>query len=360
VRRRQFFGVPLSLLVPGLVQAAREDAYPAVRAGMPLRFPHDHGSHPGFRTEWWYVTGWLQDAAGREFGVQVTFFRNRPRVAETGTSRLAARQLLFAHAAIADPTTGKLVHDQRAGRAVLGLAGADEGDAAVWIDDWFFRRNADVFTTRIQARDFELELAFRQTQPVFEQGQDGLSRKGPRAAQASHYYSLPQLEASGRVVQNEKAFAVSGTAWLDHEWASDYLAAEAAGWDWTGLNFADGSALMLFRIRAADGTPYWAGGALRRADGTRRVFTAAEVAFKPLRHWTSPASGARYPVAMGIRAPGIDLELEPLMDNQELDARASTGTIYWEGAVRVRSAGGTGHIGRGYLELTGYWKTLKL
>ncbi len=354
MKRRGFLAAPLALLaLPVLAQE-----YGVVRAGVPLVFPRDHGSHPLFRTEWWYLTGWLRDPSGREFGVQVTFFRNRPRVAEAGASRFAAKQLLFAHAALADPATGRLEHDQRAGRAGLDLTEAREGDAAVWIDDWSLRRDGEVFTARIPARGFALELEFRQTQPVLAQGEGGVSRKGPLPAQASFYYSLPHLAVSGRVVRGGKTVAVTGSAWLDHEWSSDYLAPQAAGWDWTGVNFTDGSALMLFRIRGKNGDIYWAGGTLRRADGTRRVFNPSEVAFTPLRQWKSAANGTNYPVAMRIRAGELEFELEPLMDDQELDSRASTGTIYWEGAVRAKREGR--ELGRGYLELTGYWKPLKL
>ena len=363
MRRRDFLVTPLALLSAPAWAAD----YAAARAGVPLVFPRDHGSHPVFRTEWWYITAWLKDASGQELGVQVTFFRNRPRVAEASASRLAARQLLFAHAALADPALGRLEHDQRAGRAGLELAEARQGDANVWIDDWVLRREGEVFIARIPARGFELQLEFRQTQPVLLQGEGGFSRKGPRAAQASHYYSLPHLAVTGRIVRQGRPIAVMGTAWLDHEWASDYLAPEAAGWDWTGLNFADGSALMLFRIRTAStgvtgaarsAATYWAGGSLRRADGTRSVFKPGEVSFQALRHWKSAASGASYPVAMRIRAGELELDLEPMLDNQELDSRASTGTIYWEGAVTAKQGGRV--IARGYLELTGYWRALKL
>jgi predicted secreted hydrolase len=360
VKRRCFLLTPLALLA---FPASAGD-YALVRAGAPLAFPRDHGSHPLFRTEWWYITGWLTDEAGREFGVQVTFFRNRPRVAEDSPSRLAARQLLFAHAAVADPESGRLQHDQRIARAGLDLAEAREGDMAVWIDDWSLRRDGDAIVARIAARDFALALGFSQTQPLLLQGEGarGISRKGPRPAQASFYYSLPQLAVQGTVTRGGKTRKVTGKAWLDHEWSSDYLAAEAAGWDWAGLNFADGSALMLFRIRGRDGGVsggnYWAGGTLRRADGSRRVFAPADISFTPLRVWKSAASGASYPVAMRLRAGDLAFDIEPLFDDQELDSRASTGTIYWEGAVRAMQGGR--ELGRGYLELTGYWKALKL
>jgi predicted secreted hydrolase len=152
--------------------------------------------------------------------------------------------------------------------------------------------------------------------------------------------------------------AVTGTAWLDHEWSSTVLAPDAVGWDWAGINLADGSALMAFRMRGKEGRALWAGGTLRGADGRVRTFAPDEVRFDALRSWRSPRTGVLYPVGMTIVAGDLALRLEPLIDDQELDARASTGTIYWEGAVRAAIAGR--EAGRGYLELTGYGTPLRL
>jgi predicted secreted hydrolase len=330
--------------------------YAQVKPGNELQFPRDYGSHPQFRTEWWYLTGWVKKADGTELGIQVTFFRNRPLLAETNPSKFAPRQLLFAHAALADPATGKLLHDQRAARAGFGLAEAKEGGTDVWIDDWSLQQTDSGYSARIAAREFGYALEFKPTQPPLLQGERGLSRKGPMPAQASYYYSQPQLAVSGTITVKGEQFAVSGSAWLDHEWSSEYLAKDAAGWDWVGLNLADGGALMAFRIRDKEGGTLWTGGSLRGADGRVRVFKPQEVSFEPLRRWRSPRTGTKYPVAMRLSAGGLDLELEPLMDDQELDSRASTGTIYWEGAVR---AGGKLQ-GQGYLELTGYWRPLRM
>jgi predicted secreted hydrolase len=342
------------------VSMAQGDAqqYAQVRPGVELQFPRDQGSHPQFRTEWWYLTGWVKKADGAELGIQITFFRNRPRLAETNQSKFAPRQLLFAHAALADAKNGKLLHDQRAARAGFGLAEAKEGGTDVWIDDWSLKQTAGGYSANIAARDFGYALEFKPTQPVLLQGGRGLSRKGPQSGQASYYYSRPQLAVSGTISVRGEQFAVSGSAWLDHEWSSEYLAKEAVGWDWVGLNLAGGGALMAFRIRDKEGRTYWAGGALRAADGRARVLKPEEVSFESLRRWRSPRTGAEYPVAMRLRAGGLDLELEPLMDDQELDSRASTGTIYWEGAVRARAAGKP--QGYGYLELTGYWRPLRM
>jgi predicted secreted hydrolase len=346
---------PLALAAP---RALAGVDYPVVERGRALRFPRDHGAHPRYRTEWWYATGWLRDGAGRELGFQVTFFRSRPGVAEASPSAFAPTQLLFAHAAIADPAHGRLVHDQRAARAGFGLADAREETTDVRVDDWALALAGETYRTRIPAREFALDLAFAPTQGLLLQGEDGYSRKGPLAEQASYYYSRPHLAVSGAIERGGRREAVEGAAWLDHEWSSEYLAAEASGWDWIGINLADGGALMAFRIRAKAGGAFWAGGAHRAADGRLTILAPDAIGFTPIRSWRSPRTEVDYPVAMRVRAGALELDLEPLMDDQELDSRATTGTIYWEGAVRARR--GSRPAGRGYLELTGYWKPLKL
>jgi len=339
-------------------RAVAEADYAHVEPGRALAFPRDHGSHPDFRTEWWYVTGRVADAAGNRYGVQVTFFRNRPRIAEDNPSAFAPRQLVFAHAALADPRRGRLLHDQRAARASFGLAGADPGSTRAWVDDWSLALVDDAYTARIAAREFALELRFAPTQALLLHGSAGYSRKGPASAQASYYYSAPQLAATGTIAVAGTRVVVNGTAWLDHEWSSEVMAPGAAGWDWTGINLADGGALMAFRMRDGSGGALWAGGTLRGADGRVRTFAPEEVGFAPSRSWRSPRTGVAYPVAMTLAAGGLDVTLEPLFDDQELDSRASTGTIYWEGAVRALASGR--EVGRGYLELTGYGSPLRL
>ena len=340
-----------------LCSTAVAQGYAQVKPGYELQVPRDQGSHPQFRTEWWYITGWVKDAAGLEHGIQITFFRNRPRLGDDNPSRFAPRQLLFAHAALADAKTGKLMHDQRAARAGFGLAEAQEGRTAVVLDDCSLLQTEGGYTARVSARDFEYALDFKATQPFLLQGERGLSRKGPEPAQASYYYSQPHLAVSGSITVKGEKRAVSGAAWLDHEWSSEYLAPQAQGWDWIGLNLADGGALMAFRIRDGSGGTLWAGGARRGADGRTRVLAPGEVRFEPRRRWRSPRTQAEYPVALRVHAGDLEFELEPMMDDQELDSRASTGTIYWEGAVSAKSGGKV--LGLGYLELTGYWRPLR-
>jgi predicted secreted hydrolase len=342
-----------------LVRAeARKVDYPAVVPGRRLEFPRDHGAHPAYRIEWWYVTGWLARASRAPLGFQITFFRARAEYETDNPSPFALRQALFAHAALADPEERRLAHDQRAARVALGLAGAAEGRTRAWIDDWRFEQTGSGYRSDIAARGFALKLGFEAVGAPLLQGDAGYSRKGPRPQEASYYYTRPQLRVSGTIERAGRSLEVEGTAWLDHEWSSAYLAPEAAGWDWIGINLAGGGALMAFRMRAKAGGVYYAGGTLRGRDGSVRRFAANEVAFEPLRRWKSPRTGVEYPVAMRVRAGDAEWSIEPLMDDQELDSRASIGTIYWEGAARALANGS--EVGRGYLELTGYWRPMRM
>jgi predicted secreted hydrolase len=323
-----------------------------------MRFPHDEGSHPQFRTEWWYVTGWLDTDAGRQLGFQITFFRTRPELTHDNPSAFTPRQIMVAHAALSDPAHSRLQHDQRVARAGFTLAGADEGRTRVWLDDWSLAQENSTYRAHIAAKDFGFDFTLNATQPPLLQGERGLSRKGPRPGSASYYYSLPQLAVSGTLVRAGETQSVKGSAWLDHEWSSSYVDKEAVGWDWIGINLADGGALMAFRMRDRKGGKLWAGGSYRSPDGVTRTLGAEDVDFTPRRYWQSPRTGTTYPVSWRVKAGALQIEIEPLLDDQENDTRLTTATIYWEGAVRALRDGK--QIGRGYLELTGYWRPLRL
>jgi predicted secreted hydrolase len=326
VKRRAFFA---SALLPVAAWAAKV-RYPTV-VPRPLAFPRDYGAHPDFRTEWWYVTGWLEGP----LGFQLTFFRARPQEQSDNPSSFNPRQVLFAHAALSDPHRGHLVHEQRASRAGLSLAGAEADRTAVWIDDWSLVREGDRYHAKVLAREFAFDFALAPHGRPVLQGENGYSRKGHRPEEASYYYSEPHLAVAGKL----DGHPIAGSAWLDHEWSSAYLAPEAAGWDWTGINLNDGGSFMAFQMRAKAGGIHYA---------------PPGVHFEPLRWWRSPRTGVQYPVEMQVN----ELRLVPLMDDQELDARASVGTVYWEGAVRAYK--NKSEVGRGYLELTGYWQPVKL
>ncbi len=217
----------------------------------PLVFPRDHGAHPEYRTEWWYLTGFL-DVPGREaLGFQLTFFRVRTTVAPS-ESRFSPQQLIIAHAAIADRTRGVLLHDERAQRVGFGLVDAGTSDTDVRLDRWTFVREgaSGEYRGSIPARGFDLALVARPTQPLLLQGRDGYSQKGPLTQQASYYYSQPQLAIRASLRLDGTVREATGIGWLDHEWSSSVLAEDAVGWDWIGMNLADGTALTAFQIRS--------------------------------------------------------------------------------------------------------------
>ena len=349
----------LVLLALGLccMTALADTSYAPVTAGHPMKFPEDLGSHPQFRTEWWYVTGWLATEDGESLGFQITFFRTKPDIDANNPSDFTPRQIIVAHCALSDPKRGSLWQDQRIRRAALGLAGAMQGDTRVWIDRWSLQHTAQAYIAKITAEDFSLDLALSETQTVLINGEDGFSRKGPQPQAASYYYSLPHMRVSGTISRKGRPSRVTGDAWFDHEWSSEYLDAEASGWDWIGINLQDGGALMAFQIRGVEGKPRWAGGTIRSGAGVSQILKPEEVEFRAGRRWTSPRTGIAYPVEWTVRADGREWKLAPLFDDQENDTRLSTGAIYWEGAVRAFD--NNGPVGRGYLELTGYGERLR-
>lgn len=338
--------------------AAPAQRYAEVVPGYRIRFPHDEGSHPDFRTEWWYITGWLEREREADVGFQITFFRVRPETDERNPSAFTPREIVIAHAALSDAKRGRLTHGEKSARSGFGLAGAAEGRTQVWVDDWSLAQATPSYRTRIAGPEFLMDFGFAPTQAPLLQGDAGVSRKGPKPESASYYYSIPQLRVTGTLVEGSRRSPVSGTAWLDHEWSSTYMDERASGWDWIGINFDDGGALMAFKMRERGGAKFWAGGAYRSRTGERRAFAPDDVEFTALETWRSPRTGAIYPVRWRVKAGAIEVVIEPLMNDQEHDTRASVGTVYWEGAVTALIDGK--RAGRGYLELTGYWRPMKL
>jgi len=349
-------------------QSSNPTAARAVLVKRPLQFPRDLGSHPDTAIEWWYVTGALQ-AQGRVFGFQLTFFRSRVPSTQTMRSGFAAKQLHFAHAALTDVTGQRLLHDQRiarsSGDAGVDLAQASDADTDVTLRDWSLQRRGTSYSARANGTGFAFDLNLQETQPLLLQGDQGLSRKGPETTQASFYYSLPQLQVSGQLTLDGQRQSVTGRAWLDHEWSQSIMAPQAVGWDWIGMNLNDGSALTAFRLRDKAGGTVWAGGSWRAVGAaTPVVFGPDQVRFEPGRQWTSPASGSSYPVQWIVTVPDASstakrYTVRALVDNQELDSSRSSGAIYWEGLSDLLDAQGQ-LVGRGYLEMTGYAKPLKL
>ena len=339
-----------------------------------LQFPRDLGSHPDFSIEWWYLTGHLQSlASAREVGFQLTFFRSRVPTTQGMSSAFAAKQLIFAHAAVTDVTGKRLLHDQRIARAGFGVAQASQRDTAINLRDWSLMRDAAQYRATARGSSFRFDLTMKETQPLLLQGDQGWSRKGPQEKQASYYYSLPQLKVTGALTLEGQAMPVQGNAWLDHEWSQALLHPQAVGWDWIGMNLQDGSALTAFRLRDQAGNALWDGGSFRSPamGAAPQVFEHGEVLFEPVRTWTSPLTQAKYPVEWIVRVKRSDKSLgagstllgwyrvKAVVDMQELDSRASTGAVYWEGLSELFDQQGK-LLGRGYLELTGYAAALRL
>ena len=338
--------------------------YPPVKSRR-LEFPRDFGAHPSYRTEWWYLVG-LLDAPPRgsfqtPLGVQLTFFRIRPAIDPDNPSHFAAHQLVLAHAAIADPRRGALLHEERIARVGFGIAEVSSADTGIEIDRWRLVRDPTkgVYRGRAQGAQFTLDLTAVPTQALLLQGDRGFSRKAPpdsTSSAASIYYSEPQLALQAQVSVDGSDQIRNGRGWLDHEWTSTLLPPHASGWDWAGFNLDDGSALTAFRIRrtanGSDDQALFAYASLRAPGRPLQLFALSQVRFEALQNWTSPRTRASYPVAQRIQVGSRRFETHPLMLDQELDARTSSGIAYWEGASDLVEGGRA--IGHGYLELTGY------
>jgi predicted secreted hydrolase len=358
------------LLRPALA-AAPADGFLLPQAGHAFHFPRDHGSHPDFRLEWWYVTGHLWAADGRRFGFQATFFRSAgPRTAGAGGAHpdFGTDQLFLAHAAILDVRTGTFLHQERLNRAGWD-ASADPTRLAVTNGPWSLRMDeggAQVMHLVAGVRsEAGLSLELRPTRPLVVFGQDGVSRKGASPSAASYYLTFPRLKAAGQLQLGTERLAVQGEAWMDHEVSSSQLDPAQVGWDWTCLQLKDGENLMCYRMRRADGTvdPYSTLAWIDRAGRLTQV-SPAGFRWKVLATWKSPVTGATYPIKVRLTAtrPGdrqaTVFILEPLARDQELGGDVG-GIAYWEGACRVLDERG-GEAGSAFLELTGYARPLRL
>jgi predicted secreted hydrolase len=328
-----------------------------------LDLPRDHGSHPDYRTEWWYLTGLVQDSDEQRYGYQLTFFRAglRPGLPPADVSQLRAHQILAAHMAIAAVDTGDFVAYQRVRRQGAGLAQAREDRLHVWLESWELEQLADGTILASAAspggRDaFEFRLT--PARPLTLHGVRGYSRKGQEGGNASAYLTWTRLATSGELVVAGRKLQVEGETWFDHEWGTSQLGDGVTGWDWFGLRLADGRDLMIYRLRQEDGTPSpWSAGTLVAADGTTTSLEVKDFSLEPGRTWTSPETGGTYPIEWQIVVPRADLELDvrALVPTAEVDTRATTGVVYWEGPVQIRGS----VEGEGYAELTGYAHSLE-
>ncbi|HEX7547395.1 MAG TPA: lipocalin-like domain-containing protein [Candidatus Methylomirabilis sp.] len=334
------------------------EAFRLALPGYTFSFPRDHYAHEEFRTEWWYYTGHLRTQGGEEYGYQVTFFRSGLAEARANPSRWAARNLYLAHFALSDVSRKIFRYFERVNRAAMGQAGAGEKEFRVWVGDW--EVSGDGATQRLKAREGEsaLDLALIAEKSPVIHGENGVSRKGAGRGQASHYYSLTRLRTEGTLAVQGKAQPVTGSSWMDHEFGSATLAPGQVGWDWFSLQFDDGTELMLFLIRQADGRPdSHSAGTWVNKEGRASHLRQPDFAIEVLDRWASPRTKGVYPSKWRLRVPAIGLEatVVPAFPDQELDTAKSTQVIYWEGAASATGTiAGRPLRGRGYVEMTGY------
>lgn len=346
-------------LSPGEKLSSETTGYPKVTQPRAFRWPADHGCHPGYKHEWWYLTGQLLTVDQRRFGFQFTVFREAiAPVPPHSPSKWATSQLYLAHVALTDVYAGRYLSDERSARGALGLAGARADPFRVWLEDWQLNGRADgagamIGRVHVSSRRFGYDLEIRNTRPPLPQGDHGMSLKGPQG-NASYYYSYTGLDARGSVRVDGKPYDAAGSAWFDHEWSSSALESSQAGWDWFSLQLADGAALMVFRLRDKSGPhkDFYSGTFVDGA-GDKTVLSSGQIEIQARDYWTSSRTGVRYPVKWRISVPDLDLVLdtEPWLDDQEF----VHGFRYWEGAVRVDGRHKRSRVrGEGYVELTGY------
>lgn len=318
-----------------------------------FRFPHDHGPHPAYRNEWWYVTGNLEDDDGRRFGFQLTFFRlGLAPGPEERASRWAASQVWMAHFALTDARGQRFHAFERVSRGGdLGLAGARRDPVAVWLEDWRLERRDDGrWDLQASADGMALDLELEPARAPLLQGERGLSQKSEARGNASYYYSMTRLDTRGRLTLDGSTTGVRGRAWLDREWGTSALGPGLAGWDWFALQLDGGTDVMFYRLRRDDGgTSPWSAGTVIDPAGRVTRLGPEDVDIREVGHWTSPRGGT-YPARWRLRITSLDAELTviPVLADQELDLSIR----YWEGAVDVSSNGAPSGVG--YVELTGY------
>jgi predicted secreted hydrolase len=332
------------------------------RAEGPRRFdfPTDYGPHPDFQTEWWYYTGNLATAEGRQFGYQLTFFRRAltpPTEREARASDWAAEQVYMAHFALTDVAGRQHQAFERFSRGAVGLAGAASPPYRVWLEDWRVEQEGDdpdVIHMYATQDDIAIDLHLIDRKGPTLQGERGYSRKGADPGNASYYYSQTSLETAGTVQLGEQAYPVEGWSWKDHEFSTSALAAEQVGWDWFALQLDDGSDLMVFQIRKTDGTvDRFSSGTLVLPDGAKQHLSLDDFEIDVRSTWRSPHTGASYPSRWTVKVPRADLllDIEPYLADQELNVSY----VYWEGAVRFEGQRADKSLsGAGYVEMTGY------
>ena len=333
--------------------------YRSALPGYHFTFPRDHFSHPDFRTEWWYYTGNLKSTGGRRFGFELTFFRQAVNRDPAKSAVWDLRDLYLAHLAFSDLDGQRFYHTERTNRSGPGIADASEEARRIWNGNWQIHWTGDDQELDAVHDSFSLHFTLHSEKAPVIHGKDGVSKKGAGRGQASHYVSLTRLATKGSIVLDGKNFDVIGFTWMDHEFFTHQLEADQVGWDWLSIQFEDKTELMLFRIRRKDGSidAYSAGTFVDAASRTTHL-RAGDFIMRPQgKTWTSPTTGAVYPVQWKIAIPklGIELQAITLLPSQEFVEKSKHTPSYWEGAVMLSGHRANQALGgAGYLEMTGY------
>ena len=340
---------------------AQERQFALAVPGYQFEFPRDHGSHDDYRTEWWYYTGHLETERGRRYGFEVTFFR--VGIASPGTAAATnwdLQHLALAHFAVTDIGGRKFRYYEKLNRVSPFTAQAATGRLNVFNEGWRATTAPDG-AWRLTASEGgdAIDLVLRTAKPPAIHGENGVSVKALGAGNASHYYSMTRLAATGTIsVGGRKAEKCSGLAWMDHEFGSSMLRENQQGWDWFSLQLDNDTELMLYQIRRDDGTPdVTSSGSIVTAAGDVIHLRRDQMRITPVARWRSPRSGATYPMGWRLVVPSLRVELtvSPLLEEQELITARSTQVTYWEGAVDVQGSFGDISVrGSGYVEMTGY------
>jgi len=357
----------ISLIIPLIAwPAVVESGFLQVTGPCRLSFPADHGPHTNYRTEWWYYTGNVADGDNRRFGFQLTFFRSglqppdKRKQWPDPASAWRTDQIYLAHAAISDIGSGRHLQAERMARPVLSLAGADRmgSTVTVHVHGWQTVIAPAGHRLRASTDSFALALALTPDKPPVMHGVDGYSRKGQSPERASCYYSFSRLQAEGTLTIDGTRHGVQGSAWMDHEFSTAPLQPGITGWDWFSLQLSDRTEIMIFSLRQPDGTLNPASsGTVVLPSGQTRHLAHGDVHIEPLSFWTSPHSGARYPVKwkVAIAPRQLALTITANLDDQEMRTPRSTNVVYWEGSVQAKGTQNKKAIdGVGYVELTGY------
>jgi len=343
---------------------AVEGNFARAEAPIPFEFPKDHGAHNDFQTEWWYYTGNLATESGRRFGYQLTFFRRAvvpPEMRIDRPSDWSVEQVYLAHFSLTDVQTGQFYANEKIGRGAAGLAGAvGEPAYQVWLDEWQVVQvgeNEYLIQAKTDQVAVELQLINRKGEVL--QGEEGYSRKGEEAGNASYYISQTRLETRGKITVSDIDYTVSGLSWMDHEFSTSALGEDQVGWDWFSLQLNNDTEIMLFTLRKEDGSiDRFSSATLILADGRAQRFNANQFIVEVKEQWLSPKTGAVYPSRWQIFIPEVDilLDVRPLIPDQEL----VVSYIYWEGAVFAQGNMGDQAVsGYGYVELTGYGQSMR-